>query len=60
LANHLIQWSSLEVTLGIMPHVTRLLDAVAAGDHQAAADLFPLMYDELRKLACAKIAALML
>lgn len=39
-----------------MPTVTRLLDAVAAGDRQAAADLLPLVYDELRKLAAAAIA----
>jgi RNA polymerase sigma factor (TIGR02999 family) len=36
--------------------VTRLLDAAAAGDRQAAADLLPLVYDELRKLAAAKLA----
>jgi RNA polymerase sigma factor (TIGR02999 family) len=37
--------------------VTRLLDAAAAGDRQAAADLLPLVYDELRKLAAARLAA---
>ena len=36
-----------------MSDVTRLLDAAAAGDRQAAADLLPLVYDELRKLAAA-------
>lgn len=40
-----------------MPDVTRLLDAAAAGDRRAAADLLPLVYDELRKLAAAKMAA---
>src|SRR5262245_15889801 len=40
-----------------MPPVTRLLDAVAAGDRQAAADLLPLVYSELRKLAAARMAA---
>ena len=40
-----------------MPDVTRLLDAAAAGDSQAAADLLPLVYDELRKLAAARMAA---
>ena len=40
-----------------MPDVTRLLDAAAAGDRRAAADLFPLVYDELRKLAAARMAA---
>ena len=40
-----------------MPEVTRLLDAAAAGDRKAAADLLPLIYDELRKLAAARMAA---
>jgi RNA polymerase sigma factor (TIGR02999 family) len=40
-----------------MSDVTRLLDAAVAGDRQAAADLLPLVYDELRKLAAARMAA---
>jgi RNA polymerase sigma factor (TIGR02999 family) len=40
-----------------MSHVTRLLDAAQAGDRQAAADLLPLVYDELRKLASARMAS---
>src|SRR6187200_2190522 len=40
-----------------MSDVTRILDAAAAGDRQAAADLFPLVYDELRTLAAARMAA---
>src|SRR6516162_9483593 len=40
-----------------MSHVSRLLDAAAAGDGQAAAELLPLVYDELRKLAAARMAA---
>jgi RNA polymerase sigma factor (TIGR02999 family) len=40
-----------------MPDVTHLLDAAAAGDNQAAADLLPLVYDELRKLAAVRMAA---
>jgi RNA polymerase sigma factor (TIGR02999 family) len=36
--------------------VTRLLDAAHRGDRQAAADLLPLVYDELRKLAALKLA----
>jgi len=39
-----------------MSDVTHLLDAAAAGDRQAAADLLPLVYDELRKLAAARMA----
>jgi RNA polymerase sigma factor (TIGR02999 family) len=40
-----------------MSEVTRLLDAAVAGDRKAAADLLPLVYDELRKLAVARMAA---
>jgi RNA polymerase sigma factor (TIGR02999 family) len=40
-----------------MPDVTVLLDAAAAGDRKAAADLLPLVYDELRRLAAAQLAA---
>jgi RNA polymerase sigma factor (TIGR02999 family) len=39
-----------------MSEVTRLLDAAAAGDRKAAADLLPLVYDELRTLAAARMA----
>ncbi|HEV3437500.1 MAG TPA: sigma-70 family RNA polymerase sigma factor [Gemmata sp.] len=39
-----------------MSDVTRLLDAAATGDRKAAAELLPLVYDELRKLAAAKMA----
>jgi len=39
-----------------MSDVTRLIDAAAAGDPKAAADLLPLVYDELRKLAAARMA----
>ena len=44
-------------TLGVMPDLTRLLEAAEAGDRQAAAQLLPLVYDELRKLAAARMAA---
>jgi RNA polymerase sigma factor (TIGR02999 family) len=40
-----------------MPEVTRLLDAAVAGDRKAAADLLPLVYEELRNLAAARMAA---
>ena len=40
-----------------MGPVTRLLDAAAAGDPAAAADLLPLVYDQLRKLAAARLAS---
>jgi RNA polymerase sigma factor (TIGR02999 family) len=40
-----------------MSDVTRLLDAAAAGDTRAAAELLPLVYDELRKLAAVRLSA---
>src|SRR5262245_4091361 len=39
-----------------MNDVTRLLEAANRGDRQAAAELLPLVYGELRKLAAAKLA----
>jgi RNA polymerase sigma factor (TIGR02999 family) len=45
------------VTIVRMSDVTRLLDAAAAGDPGAAAELLPLVYDELRQLAAARMAA---
>ena len=39
-----------------MSEVTRLLDAATAGDRHAAANLLPLVYDELRKLAASRLA----
>ena len=42
--------------LGGMADVTRILSAVEAGDPSAAAELLPLVYDELRKLAAARLA----
>src|SRR5262245_60712933 len=39
-----------------MPDLTQLLHAAAAGDCRAAADLLPVVYDELRKLAAARMA----
>ena len=39
-----------------MADVTRLLDAAASGDRQAAAALLPVVYEELRKLAAARLS----
>jgi RNA polymerase sigma factor (TIGR02999 family) len=39
-----------------MSEVTRILSAIEQGDPQAAKRLLPLVYDELRKLAAAKLA----
>jgi RNA polymerase sigma factor (TIGR02999 family) len=38
-----------------MANITQLLEAAHRGDRQAAAELLPLVYDELRKLAAAKM-----
>ncbi len=40
-----------------MADVTQILAAVEAGDPNAAGDLLPLVYDELRRLAAARLAA---
>jgi RNA polymerase sigma factor (TIGR02999 family) len=40
-----------------MSDVTRLLEAASAGDRKAAAELLPLVYDELRQLAATRMAA---
>jgi RNA polymerase sigma factor (TIGR02999 family) len=40
-----------------MSDVTRILSQIEAGDPAAAEQLLPLVYDELRKLAAARLAA---
>ena len=39
-----------------MSEVTQILHAIAEGDPEAASQLLPLVYDELRKLAAQKLA----
>ena len=39
-----------------MNDVTRILSAIEQGEPHATEKLFPLVYDELRKLAAAKLA----
>ena len=39
-----------------MSEVTRILSAIEQGDPQAASQLLPLVYDELRRLAAAQMA----
>jgi RNA polymerase sigma factor (TIGR02999 family) len=39
-----------------MADVTQILSAIEAGDPRAAAELLPLVYDELRRLAAARLA----
>src|SRR5262245_25050004 len=42
--------------LWFMPDVTRILSAIEQGDPHAAAQLLPLVYDELRTLAAGRMA----
>ena len=46
----------LWVILCLMSEVTRILTAIEHGDPNAAEQLLPLVYDELRKLAAQKLA----
>src|SRR5262249_57667936 len=39
-----------------MSEGTRILEAAAAGDRKAGAELLPLVYDELRRLAAGQMA----
>ena len=39
-----------------MAEITRILEAVQQGDSKAAAELFPVIYEELRKVAGQKMA----
>lgn len=45
-----------EVGLPIMSDVTHILSRVQQGDERAAGELLPLVYEELRKLAAARMA----
>ncbi len=47
----------LRLHLADMSNVTRLIDAAATGDPKAAAELLPLVYTELRKLAAQRLAS---
>jgi RNA polymerase sigma factor (sigma-70 family) len=42
--------------LPVMNNVTRILSSINSGDPRAAEELLPLVYDELRKLATARLA----
>jgi RNA polymerase sigma factor (TIGR02999 family) len=52
----LAEKGSLVDKLVTMTEVSRLLVSAADGDKQAAAQLLPLVYDELRKLAAVRMA----
>jgi RNA polymerase sigma factor (TIGR02999 family) len=47
---------SLAGIIDLMNEVTRVLSAIEQGDPHAAAELLPLVYDELRKLAAGHMA----
>src|SRR5262249_17598708 len=47
---------SAPVMLDLMSDVTRILSAIEQGDPHAACKLLPLVYDELRRLAAARLA----
>jgi hypothetical protein len=58
-----VRWGKIPVpmpaasgTLGGMSDVTYLIDAAAAGDPDAASELLPLVHDEMRALAAARLA----
>src|SRR5881394_3826099 len=42
--------------LALMTDITRILSAIEQGDPSAAAQLLPLVYDELRRLAAQRLA----
>jgi RNA polymerase sigma factor (TIGR02999 family) len=48
--------ASSHVTLCSMSDVTRILKSIEDGDPGAAAELLPLVYDELRRLAAVKMS----
>src|SRR6516162_2394565 len=49
-------YTSFATLVSSMSDVTRILSAIEQGDPQAADELLPLVYDELRKLAAQKLA----
>jgi hypothetical protein len=48
---------TLACILRSVSEVTRILDSIAQGDSRAAEGLFPLVYEDLRKLAAHKMAS---
>jgi RNA polymerase sigma factor (TIGR02999 family) len=50
-------WMIVDIApLFLMTDVTRILSQIESGDPLAAAQLLPIVYDELRKMAAAKLA----
>src|SRR6187431_2278779 len=44
------------VIIGVMSDVTQILSQIESGDPSVAEQLLPLVYDELRRMAAAKLA----
>lgn len=51
-----IVWPAHNRKLTVMSEVTQILNAIESGDARAAAQLLPLVYDELRSLAASQMA----
>jgi len=51
-----LAFEALAATIRLVSEVTRILDPIAQGDPKAAEELLPLVYEELRHLAAAKMA----
>ena len=47
---------AVNVILSVMTNVTKILEQLQQGDPRAAEELLPLVYDELRKLAAARLS----
>lgn len=58
LASQTVNWEAVKTVNEPRPmsDVTRILSQIESGDPSAAEQLLPLVYDELRKLATAKLA----
>lgn len=52
----LFPWSRVTATRQAMSEVTRILERAQQGDRQAAEELLPLVYEELRTLAAQRMA----
>ena len=51
-----VAWAAHGRKLTVMSEVTQILDSIEAGDARAAAQLLPLVYDELRSFAAAQMS----
>ena len=51
-----LSYACQSVIFSAMSDVTQILNAIERGDRQAAGELLPLIYDELRKLAAQRLA----